>query len=73
MPATTPKATRVKRVVTCSSCELMSINGIVCHETGCPDAWRDSKRECKWCGSDYKPEDRYQILCSDDCADAYRS
>lgn len=73
MPATTPKATRVKRLLICHSCQLLRINGIVCHETGCPDAWRDNRPECKWCGSTFVPDDRYQILCSDDCAESYRS
>lgn len=25
----------------CDGCNLMIINGILCHEQGCPDAWRD--------------------------------
>ena len=26
------------RTVTCASCELLVINNVICHETGCPDA-----------------------------------
>jgi hypothetical protein len=57
----------------CNSCEAVMINGIYCHENGCPDAWKDYKRECKWCGSMFTPEDKYQTCCSDDCAEAYNS
>ena len=55
----------------CQSCEAMRINGVLCHETGCPDAWRDEKRECKWCGSPFTPEDRNQRFCDEDCAESY--
>lgn len=55
----------------CDSCEVLSINGANCHETGCPDAWRDETRECKWCGSEFTPETRDQTCCEESCADAY--
>ncbi|KKL95470.1 hypothetical protein LCGC14_1854320, partial [marine sediment metagenome] len=42
----------------CSSCEAVMINGVHCHEFGCPDAWREKKRECPWCGQEFIPEDR---------------
>jgi hypothetical protein len=51
----------------CDNCEALMIDGVYCHETGCPDAWKDTRRECKWCGSMFKPEDRWQVLCSDEC------
>lgn len=54
----------------CNSCEAMMINGMYCHEHGCPDAWRDYIRECEWCGSDFKPETCDQVYCSDSCAEA---
>jgi hypothetical protein len=63
----------VCRRVHCDSCEVLVVNGIICHEHGCPDAWRDSIRECKWCGSDFKPEDADQRFCEDSCADSYNS
>lgn len=50
----------------CDSCELIRINGVVCHETGCPDAWQDSTRECFDCGIEFIPAELYQRLC-DDC------
>jgi hypothetical protein len=51
----------------CQSCQLVRINGVLCHEAGCPDAWRSYKRYCAWCGSEFMPEDRGQQYCSDDC------
>jgi len=57
----------------CDSCEAVMINGVHCHETGCPDAWQDYERECKWCGCGFMPEDRHQGFCSDDCAISYNS
>lgn len=50
----------------CQSCEMLSINGIACHETGCPDAWKDRTAECFECGCDFQPESRTQSVC-DDC------
>jgi hypothetical protein len=44
--------------ITCDQCELLSINGHACHETGCPNAGRRwdgefwiRQRECFECGS----------------------
>lgn len=55
----------------CDSCQLLRINGVVCHETGCPAAWKDKRPECKWCGTEFKPEHRHQDTCSESCAEAY--
>ena len=54
-------------------CEILNINGIRTHETGCTEAWKDYDRNCKWCGQAFRPEERYQQLCSDDCAECYKS
>lgn len=51
----------------CNACNVLNINGVNCHETGCPEAWRDYSRECNECGCDFQPESRYQSIC-DDCA-----
>lgn len=51
----------------CDHCDLVRINGIRCHETGCPAAWRDETRECKECGSPFEPDDRRQVFCSVEC------
>ena len=67
----TVKATRTR--VTCDSCDVLVINGHVCHEQGCPDRWRHTNRACKWCGQGFKPEERWQECCSESCAESYRS
>ncbi len=61
----------VHKRIRCTSCELSSINGVVCHERGCPDAWRDSTRSCKECGSLFTPTERHQEHCDDDCRRTY--
>jgi len=57
----------------CPSCQLVRINGVVCHETGCPDAWRDYKRECKWCGQEFRPKECHQQCCCKSCTKSYSS
>ena len=50
----------MKTKVRCDQCEMVSINGTACHETGCPNmhaSWdREThnwvlQRECRDCGS----------------------
>lgn len=53
--------------VTCDSCNVLVINNHICHEYGCPDAWRDEIRECKWCGNKFHPENNNQQFCDDSC------
>ncbi len=55
----------------CQSCQLLRINGHLCHETGCPDAWRTETRECRECGTPFRPESRAQHECCESCACAY--
>ena len=56
--------------IKCPQCNLVRINGIICHELGCPDSWRFTTRECKNCGSTFKPEDNTEF-CSPECSDDY--
>ena len=56
----------------CNSCEALMINGVFCHETGCPESWR-GVRECPWCGREFTPESREQMFCDDTCAEAYNT
>lgn len=53
--------------IACSSCALAVINGVPCHELGCPDAWRDEVRQCRWCGSEFTPAWKGQGFCGNDC------
>jgi len=60
-------------VMECHSCELLAINGVGCHESGCPDAWKDQVRSCKWCGQEFKPLLPGMNCCSEDCDEAYNT
>ena len=51
----------------CDSCNVISINGMNCHETGCPDSWRDYEGECVECGQSFTPEYKGQKFCSEEC------
>jgi len=55
----------------CQSCEALKINGVLCHEHNCPDAWKDQTRECRECGCEFKTEGQDQRFCSEECAAAY--
>jgi len=55
----------------CESCQAIMINHVLCHESGCPDAWKDKKQNCKWCGSEFTPEEKGQRFCSDSCYLSY--
>lgn len=58
-------------VVTCSACQIAVINGLVCHEHGCPEAWKDETRQCRWCGSEFYPASKGQGFCQNSCWGAY--
>jgi len=53
----------------CDGCSPVRVNGILCHETGCPDGWRDRAADCVLCGCDFMPEERGQNICPDCIAD----
>jgi hypothetical protein len=53
----------------CDGCGPSMINGLLCHEQGCPHAWKDYARDCEWCGSDFQPETQDQVYCSNGCAE----
>ena len=55
----------------CNSCNVLYINGVKCHEHGCPDAWMDHTRECKWCGREFSPYSKDQVCCDENCNEAY--
>ncbi len=62
-----PKAMRQDGTTGCDSCEMLNINGVNCHEQGCPDAWRDREIECVECGFMFQPETRGEVTCSPCC------
>jgi len=47
----------------CDGCQVLRISGVLCHETGCPEAWRDRPTACADCGFEFMRESRYQTLC----------
>jgi len=55
----------------CNSCDCLYINGVKCHEIGCPDAWKDYTIECAWCGREFTPEREYQVCCSEECIESF--
>jgi len=55
----------------CIACEVLNINGLNCHEHGCPEAWKDYAVECKWCGTLFTPEFDGQTCCDEECNAAY--
>lgn len=45
--------------VRCSQCEALAINGVPCHETGCPNA----THECRGCNARIPVRQRYCENC----------
>lgn len=57
--------------MSCDSCAQVRINGVLCHETGCPNAWKDAEVFCEFCDSQFKPETKGQQFCCDSCQDSF--
>jgi hypothetical protein len=57
----------------CNSCEVLYINGVKTHEIGCPEAYKDTKKICKWCGIAFVPDEKGQLTCSSECSEAYHN
>jgi len=55
----------------CDGCNVLYINGHKSHEIGCPEAWKDNAIECKECGCNFYPSERYQDCCSENCSEMY--
>lgn len=53
--------------IVCDDCQMLCINGVPCHETGCPSAWKTRERACFECGFAFLPSTRWASLC-DGCA-----
>ena len=61
---------RSKKRMHCDQCEMLAINGVACHETGCPnagarwdgDTWIE-QRTCSICGYDCDVD---SVCCHDD-------
>ena len=61
----------------CEQCEALSICGVPCHETGCPDSHLHPFTgammpvECKDCGCEFIPDEPHQAFCDDSCVANY--
>lgn len=55
----------------CDSCNVLVINNLICHEQGCPEAWKGVPVECKWCGNEFDPDTCDQRFCDTECAESY--
>lgn len=49
----------------CESCNSATINGVFCHERGCPDSWKYRVNDCFECGCFFVLEHKDQKFCSD--------
>lgn len=64
-PLALPSRARLNMEVSmCDSCEALTINGVYCHEHGCPKARADPK-ECDECGRRFHPSHRFQRYCEE--------
>jgi hypothetical protein len=57
----------------CPSCSASVVNGVYCHEAGCPDSHLFVKGECPWCGQMFQAEEKGQKFCSVECAESCQS
>lgn len=48
---------------TCDQCQALMINGVYCHETGCPNAHSLACRKCDECEIVYFPKYDRQRVC----------
>jgi hypothetical protein len=62
------------RATGCDGCNPARINGVFCHETGCPYAWKDKTASCWECGFDFYPDEpsRYSLCqsCQEEATNA---
>ena len=64
----------MSKSIKCDQCDSATINGLPCHETGCPNHHIDLATgkpypiECRECGCDFQPNSNEQIYCDESCA-----
>ena len=51
----------------CDSCDALVINGLLCHEFGCPNITYNN--ECDNCGVLFKTSNKNYSICSESCAE----
>jgi hypothetical protein len=47
----------------CNDCAPAMINGVLCHEQGCPSAWKDYAKRCVTCDAKFYSPRRDQKHC----------
>jgi len=58
------------RTPKCDQCQVLVVQNVPCHETGCPNSWVDPltgrgyKRKCAVCDGNFTPSARGQTKCS---------
>ena len=52
-------------MTSCSFCQMLAINGLTCHETGCEASWKHEMRDCTDCGFAFWRQHRLQRVCSE--------
>ena len=68
--------------MSCPNCDAKRINGLICHEHGCPTPYIGKTLECANCGTKFKPEEGERPLadktsrgtiytCSETCRNDY--
>ena len=60
------------KTIRCEQCQLARIQGVLCHETGCPLAWKQ-RTECRECDRVYVPREHWMDCCSRSCYKAYHA
>jgi hypothetical protein len=60
-------AKMIKSAGGCDQCNMVRINGIPCHEQGCPN--QEHKCKCDICGYDFNSKNKYTRICPD-CKDS---
>jgi hypothetical protein len=58
-------------MISCDGCNVVVINGTVCHEEDCPNSDNDSLRGCIECGQQFITKSLGQIVCDKECYRAY--
>jgi len=49
----------------CDGCDVVVLQGVLCHESGCPEAWKDRQKRCGICGGEFYGDSKCQAVCED--------
>lgn len=57
----------------CDGCSPGMVNGVLCHEYGCPDQWRDYTINCRGCDYEFFPQDKHMAICPNCAIEFWRT